>query len=303
MCGVITVMIVIILMAALLIVIALGVYSSGIMVQIKGHTLEEARERQSNHYDTGFYDRLEKVDYEVASYDGYLLHAQLLKHPEPSQKYVILSHGYTDNRFGCLKYVRLYLELGFNCVIYDLRGHGLNEKTFCTYSIREGRDLCAVVGDARKRWPEMACLGLHGESLGAATTAAAMRYKPQVDFAVADCGFSEINSILKAGMRMSHLPGFMFGVARLCAKIRYGFDFNDMRPVDALRENDVPMLFIHGEADAFIPSSHSVAMRDATRGDAELFLVPAARHARSVFIDYDGYLQRLDAFIKSHKGN
>lgn len=296
-------MIVIMLLVVLLIVTGLGVYSSGVMVRIREMTLEEAREWQEDHYDIGFYDGLEKLDYEVPSYDGYVLHAQLLKNPEPSEKYVILSHGNTDNRFGTLKYVRLYLELGFNCVIYDMRGHGLNEKSFSTYSLREGRDLCAMIEDARKRWPDMTCLGLHGESLGASTTVAAMRYKPRVDFAVADCGFSEISSVLKAGLRMKHLPGFMFSVARLCAKARYGVDFNDMRPIDALRENDVPMLFIHGEADAFIPCAHSIAMRDATRGDAGLFLVPAAQHAQSIFIDYDGYKQQVQTFISRHQGN
>lgn len=290
----------ILLLMVLIVVMGGGFYIAGTMTRIRAQTLEQAREWQSDHYDTGFYDALDKTDYEVPSYDGYVLHAQLLRNPQPSERYVILSHGYTDNRFGSLKYARIYLELGFNCVIYDLRGHGLNAPTFCTYSIREGRDLCAVIEDARKRWPGMTCLGLHGESLGAATTAAAMKYKPRVDFAVADCGFSEVASILKAGLKMSHIPGFMFNVARFCARLRFGFDFNDMRPIDSLGENDVPMLFIHGDADGFIPYSHSVAMRHATRGEAELFLVPAARHAQSVFLHYDDYKQRVEAFIQKY---
>ena len=115
-------------------------------------TLDEAMKWQSERYDTSFYDSLDHTDYTVASYDGYELHVRLLRCPEHSGKYVIISHGYTDNRIGSLKYAKLYLSLGYSCVIYDLRGHGLNESTFTTYGIREGQDVAALVKDTRARY-------------------------------------------------------------------------------------------------------------------------------------------------------
>ena len=290
----------ILFLLALLAVVGLGFYLAAYSVRIRRQSLEDALKWQSERYDISWYDELEVEDYTVSSYDGYVLHAQLLRNPAPSKRYVILSHGYTDNRFGSLKYARLYLELGFNCVLYDLRGHGQNAPTHCTYSLRERRDLCAMVDDARARWPEMSGLGLHGESLGAATTAAAMRYRPAVDFAVADCGFAEVASIMSERIGQFHLPKPLFHLARLCAKLIYGCDFNDMRPIDALPENDVPMLFVHGEADRFIPCAHSVAMRDANRGPAELLLVPHARHAQSIFADYGLYREHLLAFVNKY---
>lgn len=86
-------------------------------------TLEEAIKWQSERYDTSFYKDLPKSNYEVKGEDGYALHVQLLKNPEHTTKYMILSHGYTDNRIGSLKYVPVYLKLGYNCIIYDLLGH------------------------------------------------------------------------------------------------------------------------------------------------------------------------------------
>ena len=81
-----------------------------------GHrqTLEEAFAWQSDHYDTSFYGKLEKTAYTVNAEDGYVLHAELLKNPVETTDYVIISHGYTDNRMGALKYVPAYLDLGFN---------------------------------------------------------------------------------------------------------------------------------------------------------------------------------------------
>ena len=85
----------------------------------KRQSVTEALEWQSKKYDTSFYNTLSKTDYTVSGYKGYILHVQFLKNPTPTNRYVIISHGYSDNRIGSLKYVQMYMELGFNCIIYD----------------------------------------------------------------------------------------------------------------------------------------------------------------------------------------
>ena len=290
------VLIVILAMAAM--IAALGFAVAGYSMRIKGQTLDEARQWQASRYDLSFYDELEKTDYEVRSFDGYVLHVQKLTNPSPSGKYVIVSHGYTDNRIGSLKYAREYLALGFDVVIYDLRGHGLNAPTFCTYTVREAKDLMAIIGDTRKRFCDLKLLGLHGESLGAATTAAAMQYKPAVDFAVADCGFAEIESILRSGLKGFHLPEAFVRIASVCAKLRFGFGYSEMRPVDCLKDNSIPMLFIHGERDGFIPTRHSFDMCAATKGPARVVIIPNAKHAASVLTDPVMYREALESFIR-----
>lgn len=289
------IIITLIVIAALL--AALGFAMAGFMTSIKGQTLDEARQWQSERYDISWYDEMEKLDYEVAGEDGYILHTQVLVNPVPTDKYVILSHGYTDNRIGSLKYARLYLALGFNCVVYDLRGHGLNAPTFCTYSLRERKDLLAQIKDARARFPDAAVLGIHGESLGAATSVGVLEYQPEIDFVVADCGFAEIEPILRAGIARSHMPDFLYALTRLCAKLRFGYDFADMRPIDALNGNAIPILFIHGENDNFIPCEHSRRMHAANPAPGALYIVPNARHAQSVFEDTEGYQAHLEAFL------
>ena len=282
------------LLAAL---IAFGFYMAGYTMRIKRQTLEQARAWQEAHYDLSWYDGLEKEDYTVESYDGYVLHAQFLRNPEPSGRYIILSHGYTDNRFGALKYGKLYLDLGFNLIVYDLRGHGLNEPTFCTYSARESRDLVALIEDARRRFADMKALGLHGESLGAATTVASLKYRPAVDFAVADCGFAEISSVLRAGVRAMKLPGWLVEVASACAKVRFGYGYDQMRPIDSLADATTPILFIHGAEDDFITPDHARRMADAARGEKMLAIIPGAKHAYSILTDPDLYADTVRGFL------
>ena len=291
-------------MAALIVILillaltaALGFGLAAYSMRIKRQSLDESWEWQEAHYDISWYDSLQKQDYTVACDDGYILHAQRLVNPATSGRFMVISHGYTDNRFGALKYAKIYLDLGFDVIIYDLRGHGLNDETFCTYSARESKDLDALIRDARRRF-DVRFMGLHGESLGAATTVAVLRYAPAVDFAVADCGFADITDILKAGLKGFHMPGWLVYPASMCAKIRYGYSYADMRPVDALAGNDIPIMFIHGADDGFIPPVHSERMAKAARGVRELHLIPGAKHAKSVFIAPDEYRRYVAAFIE-----
>jgi len=261
-------------------------------------TLEEALEWQSERYDTSFYEDLEKTDYTVSSYDGYVMHTELLKNPEPSTDYIIISHGYTDNRMGALKYVPMYLDLGYNCIIYDLRGHGENEETFTTYGIREGEDLNCLIEDTRKRYDNIEKLGIHGESLGAATTVSSLKHKPDVDFAFADCGFSDIENVLKEGYRKAHVPTFLVDLADVGARIRYHYAIKDMRPIDALDDNEVPVLFIHGEEDDLILPENSQKMYDRTKGEKECHLIPGAGHAESVLTEPEMYGEIVKNFLE-----
>ena len=288
--------ILIVILILLALASALGFGLAGYSMRIKRQSLDEAREWQEAHYDIRWYDGLEKQDYTVAADDGYVLHAQRIVNPAPSGRFVVISHGYTDNRFGALKYAKIYLDLGFDVIVYDLRGHGLNDATFCTYSARESKDLAAIIRDARRRF-DVRFMGLHGESLGAATTVAALRLRPEVDFAVADCGFADIADILRAGLKGFHLPGCLVHLASLCAKIRYGYGYAEMRPVDALAGNDIPVLFIHGADDNFIPPEHSVRMAKAAGEMGELHLISGAKHAKSVFIAPDEYRKYVADFV------
>ena len=267
----------------------------------KRQTLEEAFAWQTEHYDTSFYEQLEKVDYTVAGYEGYVLHVELLKNPSPTGKYVIISHGYTDNRMGALKYVPMYLDLGYHCIIYDLRGHGENAEAPTTYGEREGKDLNFLVRDTRKRYEsDLTMLGLHGESLGAATTITALNEKPEVDFVVSDCAFAGIEDVLKDGYRQLHLPLWIVVIADVGTKVRYKTSYKNMRPINSLAENDIPVLFIHGADDNLIIPKNAESLAAATRGYSECHIIPGAGHAESVLKEPKMYEEIVCEFLRKN---
>ena len=289
--------IIIVIVVLVVLLIAAGFFFAGRIMAIKPCSLEEARAWEEQHCDLSWYDSMEKKDYTVKSYDGYVLHAQFLKNPGDTNRFVIISHGNTGNRFGSLKYASIYLEMGFNVIVYDLRGHGLDEPTFCTYTLRERKDLLAMILDSRERYPHASLFGIHGESLGAAASIAVLEEKPPVDFVVADCGFSDIVPVLKAKAAEMHAPGFLFDLATVCVRIRFGYSISRMRPIESLDQNTIPILFIHGSDDLFIPPEHSKQMKEATKGYAEMHLIPGAGHALSIITDPKAYREYTANFL------
>ncbi|MCR5742333.1 MAG: alpha/beta hydrolase [Lachnospiraceae bacterium] len=266
----------------------------------KRQSLEEAKKWQSEHYDISWYDELDKYEYIVRTEDKYKLHVQIVRNPNKTDKYVILSHGYTDNRYGTLKYMAMYMNMGYNCIIYDLRGHGLNKRQICTYTIQEAKDLSLIISDTYRRYENIKQLGLHGESLGGATSVACLKYNPLVNWVVDDCGFADLENVLKAGYGSVHLPAdFTVMLVKLGIKMLYHMDVDDMKPVKGLSDNKVPILCMHGEDDTFIVPENSLRIAQETGGYSEVHMIEKAGHAASVLTDPIRYEKFVKDFLKN----
>ena len=168
------------------------------------------------------YDSLPKQAYDVISFDGYIIHGEYIPAAENPGKgrFVILTHGYSYDRLGSVKYMHIFRDMGFNCIEYDLRGHGENEKTIVTMGIKEARDLIAVIDRVHADFGEDIILGLHGESMGSGTEINALQYRPKVDFIVNDCGYGELMSTLVGQVQQQfHMPPFLVSTAAAACRL------------------------------------------------------------------------------------
>ena len=119
-----------------------------------------------------------------------------------------------------------------------------------------------------------------------------------MDFVVADCGFEDIEGVLKEGYRRAGIPAILVDIADIGARIRYHYAIKDMRPIDSLNDNHIPILFIHGEDDDLISPQNSIDMYNRTAGKKELKLIPEVGHAESIFTDPDSYQKYVKEFIE-----
>ena len=113
-----------------------------------------------------------------------------------------------------------------------------------------------------------------------------------MDFAVADCGFSDIESVLKNGS-----PDILIDLADIGSRIRYHYAIKDMRPIDSLDENTIPILFIHGADDDLILPKNSEDMSNRTKGISKLCIIPGAGHAMSILTEPEMYADTVKTFL------
>ncbi len=215
------------------------------------------------------------------------------------EKFVIISHGYTYNRYGMLKYASIFRRYGYNCIMYDNRGHGCNAKSIVYFGVKESRDLISVINDTKKRFGKDIKLGLMGESLGASLTIMSLKYKPDVDFVVSDCGYANLVSALKTIMQnyVKYIPMIVLDIASAFSKITNGYNFLDVNPVDCIGDSKVPICFMHGSNDNVINCVNSKKMHAACTGYSEYNEFEGAGHGASIDTDYEKYEKLLVEFL------
>ena len=145
-------------------------------------------------------------------------------------------------------------------------------------------------------------LYLAGISMGATTVLMATGFPlpSNVHGVIADCGYTSPGAIFHHVAKHNlHLP---YGklrkamVGRLCRK-RLREDPEGYSCQQALRHCRVPVLFIHGTEDTFVPISMTYENYQACTGPKELFVVPGAGHGTSYLVDGPGYEKRLLEFF------
>ena len=258
------------------------IYTSKTLAIPNGLTLEEEKQWAKNNGVWGNLENYNVEDYTIKCKDDYIINCEFVYNDETakSNKYVIISHGYNSNRYGAAKYVPVYIELGYNCIIYDLRGHGENEKTFCTIGNYESQDLNKLIDDTYSRYGDDIYLGLHGESMGSSTSLSVLKYNPKIHFVVADCGFADLYELIGKQFEQRKIA-FAEPVVDFGIKVRYGYSMKDTSAITAVYGNQIPICFIHGEDDSFIAPDNSQRLCEKTAGYSEIHNVPHAEHAQS----------------------
>lgn len=240
---------------------------------------------------------------------GYELHCALWPREDSAsfsdgrRRVVVLVHGFSYCLLGQVKYASLFHELGFDCVLYDHRNHGLSGKAPTTMGYCEAKDLSTVCAWARGTFGEDALLGTLGESMGAASVMLHAKQDSRLAFVVEDCGFSDFSKLMAYMLpNRFHIPAFpILPIANLFFRRRAGVSFSGICPADALKDcAHVPMLFVHGDADELIPATMMQTCYEAKTGEKQQWLVKGARHADSFRADTQGYREVLNAFLSRH---
>lgn len=239
----------------------------------------------------------------VTSYDGLCLFGKCY-FANKNAPWLIMFHGYRSGAerdfCGGLKFG---IESGFNVLLADQRAHGKSEGKYLTFGIKERRDCLSWVNYVVSKAGKDCKIVLYGMSMGAATVlmAAGLNLPQNVAGIVADCGYSSPKAIIKKVIRDMHYPVFpTYFLVRLGGMIFGGFDIEETSAAAAMEKCDIPVLFIHGEDDRFVPCDMGRENYNRCRAAGKKILtVPAAGHGMSYMADKKAYLGAVADFLKA----
>ena len=258
--------------------------------------LVRMRYRTKEYFDALPFDALT-----MTASDGVRLAARFYPNGETKQVAIICHgwHSYPWWDFG--KAFDIVYDAGYAVLAVYQRAQGESEGKYLTYGAKESDDLLGWIDLLLKRYGEDLSIAIMGVSMGAATVLCATG-KPlpeQVKCAVSDCAFTSAKEQFKAASkgRFPVLRTISTPFVHALAKIRYC----DAAPIEAVTRSHTPTLFIHGDADDFVPFSMMRRLYNACAAkDKALWASPGAVHAEAAMQNPDEYAAHVLPWLKDH---
>ncbi len=230
-------------------------------------------------------------------------HVYFLPAPNPTRRTAFLIHGYHDSAISMMHIAHFYHhELGYNLFLPDLRSHGLSEGNHVQMGWFDHYDVLPLLSVADSLFGGDTRMVVHGVSMGAATTMmlSGEQTPSFVRCFVEDCGYTSTWDEFEGEMHQRFgLPAFpLLHLGSILCKVIYGWDFWEASSVDQVRKCTKPMLFIHGDADTFVPTWMVNVVYEAKPGAKNMWLAPGSAHADSFDDHREEYISHLSHFLE-----
>lgn len=205
----------------------------------------------------------------------------------PSHKKVLLYlHGNGLNIGANINQSYRFRQLGFSVLLIDYRGYGRSQGGFPNESqvYEDAETAYNYLVKQRQLLPSQ--ILLYGHSMGGAVAIELAIKHPEAAGLIVQSSFT-----LMADM-VDHYGFMRIFPVRLLLTQR----FNSIAKVQLLR---MPVLFVHGTADPFIPAIMSKKLYAASPEPKQLFLVSNAKHNNGdAFFNNDEYRQTIGDFLE-----
>ncbi len=250
-----------------------------------------------------FDNKLYIDEYCLAS-DGVKLHGRVYLQKDTCDKWVFCLHGYFGNMRSLAPLVKTYLKNGYNVFVPELRGHGESEFKCVGMAYLDSRDV--------ERWYKLLIdkysiehLVIHGISMGATTAmmCTVKDFDGKLENCICDCGFTSAKAAFKHIRKtFMHLPNsIVFWLGNLISKIRCGYFYGQCSGKKALKKTTVPVLFLHGGLDNFVPVRMVIDNYNVCASKKDWYIFPNAEHFECMYADEELYWVKVFGFIDNIK--
>src|SRR6266699_3068100 len=244
------------------------------------------------------------TDVEFRSNDGIALRGWW-NPGDTSMPVIIFVHGLNRSRLELLERGAESNRRGYGVLLFDLRNHGKSGKAYTTIGIFESRDVCAASNLVKQKAGNRPQI-LWGVSMGASSAILGAKQCPGFAAIVSDSSFLSFRETVAHHLGLIfRLPAFP--IANLVVAItalRVGFNPDDGDVESAIRQINIPILFIAGSADRRMPPALAQQLFTASRNSLkEILIVPGAGHGEAFSTDRQTYLNSIYRFLATVRYN
>lgn len=236
---------------------------------------------------------------------GIKLHAYYADAQHPTSQTAVIIHGYTDNAIRMMMLGYMYhKELGFNILLPDLQYSGLSEGNALQMGWLDRKDVMQWMEVAHDIYGDSIQMVVHGISMGGATTMM-ISGEPQpyyVKCFIDDCGYTSVwEQFSKELKEQFGLPPFplMYTSSWLCDMTK-DWNFQEASALKQVAQCTLPMLFIHGDKDDYVPTWMVYELYKVKPEPKELWIVPHADHAKSYLLNRKEYTEKVKQFTSQY---
>lgn len=249
-----------------------------------------------------FKDFKSKEEVWIKSRDGLNLKGYYLKNENSNGKVIILCHGYRSfPYFDFSASAKFYYEEGFDLLFIVHRTHLESDGKYITFGLKERYDLLEWIKYVDTRHNGKTKILLAGVSMGASTVmyTLGLDLPESVKGAVCDCGFDcpkhVIGFALIEVFKIKPIANFMSNFVSLAAFFKIGSFLGRVNTKKSLKNNKLPVMFAHGEADDVVP--FKMFEKNTSVGSFDKILVTSKEAAHGLVFYYENEKYRK-AFTK-----
>ncbi len=236
--------------------------------------------------------------------NGLEMHGWYLSSSGSMGNTAVVVHGYTSNPIEMMQIGYMYNhDFGWNVLLPDLPAHGQSEGETIQMGWFDRKSIQQWIGVAHDVF-DADTMVVHGISMGAATTMC-VAGDPSPEYVrgfIEDCGYTSVWDEFKGELKAQFgLPAFpLLHVTSGLCKLQYGWSFTEASPLRQVQKCEKPMLFIHGDADTYVPTSMVYPLYEAAMCPKRIWIAPGSAHADAYKDHATEYTEVVRDFIDEY---